>query len=283
MKNYKNFVLESLKDIAYNIGGDEFDEIFEKCCVGVDLENDTPIMRSTGIDYGELFLVDPRKFERKSAHTLNYYTIFMDNDPSWSEYPKRSHGIISAFNDSYMDDEVFRVIPLTKYDKILEKYNIKPFTTSKWGICPTRDIWSSIYKTIRSLIVSADQNGRNGLILELLNSLTADDITHIYYLISDKHSIELSQTNYEEFRHQLISLTDDFLNDDMGWYPTNWCVDLFQAYMKEHNMNLFDLFAFIFDPVINEFKVKTYEEIQKENWGTKNEVWTDTPVLYVKV
>lgn len=75
------------------------------------------------------YLVTPSdKFLRPSAHTRNYYTLIINNDPSWSKFPKRQ--IICSTSK-----EISR-----GYGSL---YNVFPFDGAKIGICASEDIWSS--------------------------------------------------------------------------------------------------------------------------------------------
>ena len=88
-----------------------------------------------GVNFrGEYYLIDPKKSERVSANTLNYYTILLDGHPKWKSYPKRSQSIICTnvkSKTSNYGDSTYRVFP---YDG------------SNIGVCPTPDIWDSFQK-----------------------------------------------------------------------------------------------------------------------------------------
>ena len=70
-----------------------------------------------------------RDTDRKSSNSFNYYTLWLDNDPDWAEYPKRSKSLIcsSSFTIANSYGSVVVVIPLTD---------------CKIGICPEHDIWN---------------------------------------------------------------------------------------------------------------------------------------------
>lgn len=75
---------------------------------------------------------------RRSAMNIgNYYTIWIDNNPKWQDYPKRSKSLICSTSlktaKSYGDPIV-----------------VVPLINTKIGICPTVDIWKS-FKLIYSL------------------------------------------------------------------------------------------------------------------------------------
>jgi hypothetical protein len=253
------------------ISEDDFNEIFDQCCIGIDLKNDTPIYRYVEDIEDKFTLVDPRRVERKSANTLNYYTLFIDNDPVWKDFPRRKFGVVSALNNSYFGND-FRVIPLNKYDDILKKYNIKPFINPKWGICPTFDIWSSIKKNYETIDKEYDMN--------------ADDILMFFYNIANTYDVELSQSDYNLFKKQLIDLSDIYNKYKSKLYGNydngnNDSIQPILNFMEKQNMNFFDLFQYIFDPKLNEFEIKSYEELK--NMTGNNEIWTATPVIYLNM
>jgi hypothetical protein len=265
-----------LSDTCNAISEKEYLEIFEKCCIGVNLENDAPIYRYVEDITDDFTLVDPRKVARVSANTWNYYTLLIDNDPAWEKYPRRKHGIISSLHNSYFGND-FRVIPLTKYDDILKKYNIKPFSNPKWGVCPTTDIWRSIDKSIK--IMLSELSIKDDI------SITSDDLNYSLSNIASFFDEELSQNDFNEFKDQLIYISNEYYNlsddeflkeiDDLNEYDK-----IILNFMKKRNMNLFEVFQFIYDPEINGFEVNTYNELilKVEN----HEIWTDTPVLYLR-
>lgn len=68
---------------------------------------------------------------RKSAHTSNYYTLFINNHPLWKDYPKRQI-ICSGGSGERAMAHLSRTV-----------YYVFPIDRSKIGICPDDDIWSS--------------------------------------------------------------------------------------------------------------------------------------------
>jgi len=64
-----------------------------KKALKVFLDTDKVIYR--GMDFnGSYYHIDPKTGTRVSANTSNEYTLIMDNDPRWKEYPKRSKSLI---------------------------------------------------------------------------------------------------------------------------------------------------------------------------------------------
>jgi hypothetical protein len=277
LKNYNNYILEIYKhylsDTCNAISEEEYLEIFEKCCIGVNIEDDAPIYRYIENINDDFTLVDPRKVTRVSANTKNYYTLLIDNDPIWEKYPKRKHGIVSSLHNSYFGND-FRVIPLTKYDDILKKYNIKPFSEPKWGVCPTTDIWMSIDKSIKIMI--SELSIKDDILM------TSDDLNYSLSNIATNFDENLSQNDFNELKDQLIYISNEYYklsDDEITLLDLSKFDKIILDFMKKRNMNLFEVFQFIYDPEINGFEINTYNELILK--VEQHEIWTDTPVLYL--
>lgn len=80
------------------------------------------------IDYGYL---DSNDFTRESKNTVNYYNLWMSEDSSWSDYPKRSKSHIATM----------RVASAEGYYGNI--YLMIPADTDKIGICKKSDLWYS--------------------------------------------------------------------------------------------------------------------------------------------
>jgi len=268
IQKYENYI-NPFDNITNIINEDKYNEIFNLCCSNVDLIKDTPIFRATGLEE-DFYLIDPRKMERKSANTKNYYTLMIDNSEKWKEYPKRKHSVICALNDSYMGNE-FRVIPLTKYNDILKDYEIDLFGGSKWGVCPEYDIWNSFSGLFANIFTDNDK---------LLDDFNYD-LSQLYTEINNE---PLNQLDFNIFKTQLqsidsIKVKNIIDNRENDVYSSMYLS--FFNFMSKMNFNLYDMMDYIFDPIKNGFELKTYNQL-KSNHFHNNEVWTDTPVLYVR-
>ena len=79
------------------------------------------------------------KKPRKSAYVgSNYYTLLMDNLPSWKQYPKRSQSIICTTDINKSDD----------YGEI---YIVLPKDGSRIGVCSDGDIFDSFRYLFREV------------------------------------------------------------------------------------------------------------------------------------
>jgi len=94
---------------------------------------------------GSFNYINPGK-GRVSANTLNYYTLIVNNHPSWKEYPRRE--LICTTDINAADD--YGVI-----------FNIFPINNAKIGICSRDDFWFSFpygIKQIRSMSKSKSKS-----------------------------------------------------------------------------------------------------------------------------
>ena len=79
------------------------------------------------LETDEAYLIDPLLHERKSIDGLpNIYTLIMDNEPEWVDYPKRKNSLCCYYQDEEPVGDYFIVIP---YDG------------AKFGVTPQYDLW----------------------------------------------------------------------------------------------------------------------------------------------
>lgn len=136
------------------------------------------------------YLVTNPTGKRKSAYARNnYYTLIFNNDPKWSNFPKRE--IICTYDFDEADDRG-------------RAYYVFPYDGAKIGECPKSDIWYS-FKGITSL------NKLNYDLEEILKVSLKDKFTNI--------------RKYSKLKKVLSGLSiddvDPTLNDtasDFVWY-----------------------------------------------------------------
>ena len=132
MKNYKNFISEhwgqhwglTYKDFDQNDILSEEDAI-KWIKEQNEFNTKEPFIYkglSGGFNLDNFILTDPKKYNRTSQNSYNYYTTIMSNVSEWSEYPKRSESLIcsTAYDDASGYGSTFIVIPKDG---------------SKWGVC----------------------------------------------------------------------------------------------------------------------------------------------------
>jgi hypothetical protein len=81
-----------------------------------------------------------------SLNTANYYTLIINNDPSWSAFPKRN--VIASTE------------PRNPYPGT---YVLLPYDGTKIGVCLSYDIWMSFH-TIPAFDVAEFNRNINGLL-----------------------------------------------------------------------------------------------------------------------
>lgn len=156
---------------AYEVGDFDIETLLEK--YGSVIE---PIAKGKQTIYrgmksiGPFGFGDGNKMNRQSKNTENYYTLIMDNDPSWEEYPKRSKSFICSTEYSYAS--AFGV-----------PYVVIPLENQEIGVCPSMDFWESFVNFPASI---------NRMISDLAR----------FYL-----KRPISQTNYNEFHNDLNDIS----------------------------------------------------------------------------
>ena len=106
---------------------------------------------AVAIPYG--FLDASKLPNRLSRNSFNYYTLIINDDPTWKGFPKRQ--IICSYR------EVNRP-PIQNPGEFV----IFPFDGVKVGFCPTQDIWDS-FSVLKTIGISA--NRYNNFIGKMLN------------------------------------------------------------------------------------------------------------------
>lgn len=182
---------------------------------------------------------------RRSANTQNYYTLLIDNNAKWNEFPKRSKSFICSTdtNNASMYGKTYLVIPLEN----------QPI-----GICPENDFWWSF-----KLGNPSDLNAE-------LNNLAS------WCKIN-----KLSEISYNILMSQLakidtiaIKLFDD---EDMLEEAKYNCSILYEmGYFEE--FNLMAVLSKFYDPKLNNFKLQ--HDVKGE---VDKEVWLSGKVLFIEL
>jgi len=213
----------------------------------------SPIYR--GLEFDENYLyVEPSQYERVSANTNNYYTLLMDNLPSWQKYPKRSKSIICTTSPLYAGS----------FGKLFQVYFED---NAKIGVCSAEDIWGSFF------------------LFENLTDLNAT-LSRIF-----NHMAELMFTNPQTFKQLSENLKNIDIfkrkNKDKTeiqirkFYENKWRYlhdNFIQDYVKSP-LSFMDYLNEKLSPSKNGFKLlKTGSEIQR-----KKEVWSDGNAIMIDV
>lgn len=186
----------------------------------MDHAKDTPIFRGMK-ETKALGLIDTNGFNRVSkGGTPNYYTIWMDNDPKWSKFPKRSKSYICS-SGSYS----------RAYGSV---HLIVPEDSANIGICPRGDIWNS-FPAMRDVYVS-DIEDLVCHISDFLNSYGGS--------LSKK-----AEQDYSVLRTALVSITPESAEDNDRPYSTDW-----GNYLKRNHLDsMLDIWDANMGPSKNDF------------------------------
>lgn len=134
MKNYINYINETKLNLNWLDVKELNSNEFESFLYSKDFSegqkhrsdsniNDKSIYRSVDLK-GDYYILKPTGEIRQSAWlNSNYYTLLLNNLPSWSKYPKRTHVCSNKYFQ--FNQNVFKVIPING---------------AKIGICPSDDI-----------------------------------------------------------------------------------------------------------------------------------------------
>jgi len=140
------------------------------------------------------------------------------------------------------------------------------------GVCPTWDLWSSFHDLLRN----------SGF--ERID--TAEDVnTLLNIMYRNKTDKNLDGINFDYFKIGLETITSNMIEVPENYEYMKSDILFLKSFMEKNNMNLYQFAEYIYNPDRNGFRVETYDQIKTHTKNTKdvfcNEVWTDTPVLYI--
>lgn len=201
----------------------------------------------------DFYYVQPSSHIRKSAHTYNgtnYYTILLDNLPSWKEYPKRSKSIICSTSNTLA----------SAYGTV---YCVIPKEGSKIAISPSPDIWNSFH------IVNI-----NYFNLNIFNRII-DEYMKRYELIMSK---KMNKNNYDDIAEVLNYVMKEKDNFEL-YNVTNI---LPEVCMKYNYKNMFEFIdEILLNPEKNEFKIQYYNSDFSLNDYNAHELWTEDDCVLI--
>lgn len=207
--------------------------------------------------------IDTNKMNRMSANTFNYYTLWMDNHPSWSKFPKRSKALVCSTN----------IITASQYARKSYPQLIIPADSNKIGICSGDDLWFSFdaLADMAEHVISGDY------------SFSMDKfMTTLYYGLSglgiSENEAQALQTNYSSFesvlkratRQDIQKIIDSVLEKDL-WEKKYRDLEKLLVILEKTNLNsLYDLFVKGLDPKRNNFKAVSAAEFRESD---DTEIW----------
>jgi len=216
------------------------------------------LFRGYYYDNGEYSIIDPKKSKsRKSAYANgNYYTLLIDNLPSWKKYPKRSQSIImsSGYNKAtqytYSPDAVYIVFP---YDNA----NI--------AIAPSDDIFNSFKMYNEYSMIMGTGNVFNSFLNDLL------------FVVSKGRSDDNWNTlkkRFALFDHDAKTYIETFTQSQ---YRSNK-KDIKSLFNDNYKGNILKMFDKLMNPSTNHFRLtKDITKIPSDR-----ECWTDSKCILIQ-
>ena len=244
MISFKKFLIEDGNVYEPQpISSDEFIEWCEANCPRY-LENisnkaNPKIYRGAAYsESGKISRIDTNKFNRKSANTENFYTIWMDNHPDWSSYPKRSKSLICSTD--------YRIA-----QGYGDPYLIFPADKNKIGICPGEDLWFSFQKLLEVHGVASSMNEINR-ILEVSFAICG----------IDEELTKQAEDSYNVLTKLMKMCTPDKIKQYDQVLPRRSHrarqIDMLVETMEDNNLNsLYDVWEECMNPQENHFSLKT--------------------------
>lgn len=208
---------------------------------------------------------------RTSQNTSNIYTLLIDSNPYWVDYPKRDNSFICTNGKNYAQahGNVYQLYP--EGDPLI-------------AICPEYDIWKSfpkLFKVIKITGMGAFNNvlTRLGRTVNIeLNNMNSENLREeLEYVLqqTEKHKLKLWRAN---------------TGTELGKLKHLFLVKFFKTKPKgKTNMEWLD---YLMSPENNGFKLKKLSEIIKEgninqyyNIGEFNrgsrEIWFSAPAYFI--
>lgn len=180
-------------------------------------------------------IIDTNAFNRKSANTYNYYTLWMDNHPSWKDYPKRSKSLICT--TSYEVASGYGAVKL-----------IIPADKNTVGVCASDDLWGA-FRHLSTLVGSPTHETSLNTVVMMVHRA-------IQYQFGAEMTEE-AQNKYDVMIECLRAITpktirDIQVDDEYAGKKLNNLADI----LSRNNMNtLYELFEKGLTPTANGFNV----------------------------
>lgn len=191
---------------------------------------------------------------RVSANTENYYTLFVDNDASWSAYPARSASMIctthmstaSGYSSGYGSP-----------------YLVLPELDPRVAVCPASDFWIS-FDRLRKLGSYLDLADLNRMIRVIMQRWFGED----RWQPNDFSELAAGFSKIDQ--HNYLSFPE---LPDM---PETTCEKLL-SFMP--GTTIMEKFRYLLDPTANDFEVYELSHMPK-NLGDR-EVWCSAPAWFI--
>jgi len=229
-------------------------------------EDDKPIYRSVNLPE-DFYIIRPTGIMRHSAYCCsNHYTLLMNNLPSWSKYPKRTH--ICSNRIFKFNNYVFRVIP---------------FNGAKIGICPNDDIQCEFEIRPSSIVL------HNLGIISLIDlSFTYKQFSYENYTESGyKDAKEIDDKDWNKFKQDIKREKERILSQETTTFRDITFKENVTQLLNENRLNE------LLKPEGLGFKCVSYNEYKTMELGPPektfhnimgmHEVWLDGTIILAKI
>lgn len=254
MKINKYFKLfESRSSI---LSDDEFFKIMKENCQDF-IKNPKPLQRVKD-GYDTFSYINPKIHSRSdgsSASIAKNINIFLNNLPSWREFPKRNNSVIISSN-------------MDRYEASYgsEYHVVIPFDVAKFGVTPSLDLWDVIIKL----------PSKNESIQDLKFTLSS--------LQRGLRALNIKNISYNEFISDIQSIFDHYkIEDDIiGTFSTKDIKTLFDWFISNDIENVEDGFDIVLSPTALSshrkigFVINSYSELET---NYPYEIWTESECL----
>lgn len=195
---------------------------------------------------------------RKSANTDNYYTLLVDHDPAWSDYPPRSASVICSNQTwnakSYGD--VYVVLP--EGDPIV-------------GVCAKQDFWYS-FPRLKKLTHNLDLSDLNLIIKRMVL-----DYAHIK---------DFNPPDHDYLAHVLEVVDQELESKNINWHQYLNSENFVQEMRAQFFVNtppgsLQERLQWLLNPTANGF---THARLSEAHASDKTqEIWVQAPVWMIDI
>jgi len=201
------------------------------------------------------FYSDP--IDRVSRDNTNHYTLLIDNSDAWKEYPKRGKSFISTLQNTKFSDY--------NYSLLGTRYLVIPRDNSKWGICPTEDIFTS-FKSLKKY---------GGYTYQVFDDLNIFSKHFGLGIISD--------SNIDDMKSDILKLQKYIENNpnELINYANISVHNISSLFLENIGGDMWEIISELFDPVNNDFKLVKYTSLYYDN--KEHEVWTDSQCIFIPI
>lgn len=196
------------------------------------------------LDPNKAHHLEPIK-NRPSQNTLNFYTLWVNNSPAWSEYPKRN--VICSTSERNASDYGLRT------------YAILPRNGSKIGVCSDFDMWESF-----------DLGG---------GMANADDANRFFKYIFEDYYKKIPST-YKELVNMLqnIEVDEKYIHGHLDQIMSRHGLNKSTLIPVVEEKGMFGLFTRMFST--KGFQISSVDDLSKYS-GEAREVWFDNDFIAI--